>query len=282
MSVTDPHDESVQYRVIDVHQHMPPVAADDMGPPDAGDLEERVAIMDDWGIDWACLLAPGGWPPTVTSREVNDRLVTYRQMHPDRYVAAIGAVHVVGGKRELAELERIATDPYLDGAAWHHKLQGANIDHPSMNDALRICQDAQMPAFVHCWHDSGPPEYPWQLADLAERFPEVTFLVLDSMSSMVFTGSLIQVARRCPNVWFDTAMLSPSGKVLETIVNAIGDTRVLLGCNPMGARANFNYPTPIYDVIYAELSVDAKRRILADNALKLLRLESPLNATKPA
>jgi predicted TIM-barrel fold metal-dependent hydrolase len=110
----------------------------------------------------------------------------------------------------------------------------------------------------------------------------VTFLVLDSMSSMVFAGSLIQIARHCPNVWFDTAMLSASGKVLETIVNAIGETRVLLGCNPMGARANFNYPTPIYDVIYADLSVEAKRRILAGNAIELLKLDARLAPTDPA
>ncbi|MCP9487098.1 MAG: amidohydrolase family protein [Gaiellaceae bacterium MAG52_C11] len=275
MPVEVPGGNGATYRVFDVHQHMPPVRPDGDPEPTPEKLQSRISLMDDWGIDWACLQAPGGWPPTVTSRVVNETLVAYRSSHPDRYIAAIGTVHALGGRREIEELERIAEEPLLDGVAWHHKLQGTNIDHPAMLDALRICQEAGLPAFIHCWQDSGPPEFPWRLADLAEKFPAVTFLALDSMSSMVHTGWLVQIAKHHPNIWFDTAMLSTSGKVLESIVNQIGDDRVLLGCNPFGENANFNYPAPIYDVLYASLPSESKEKILSLNALRLLGIDMP-------
>jgi predicted TIM-barrel fold metal-dependent hydrolase len=280
MAVEDPGGSGITYRVFDVHQHMPPIRPDGDQDPSAEKLRGRIELMDEWGIDWACLQAPGGWPPTVTSTVVNDTLVAYRSHHPGRYLAAIGTVHVLGGRRELAELERIAEDPHLDGVAWHHKLQGANIDHPAMLDALQVCQTGGLPAFIHCWLDSGPPEFPWRLADLAERFPDVTFVALDSMSSMVHTGWLVQIAKQQPNIWFDTAMLSTSGKVLESVVNEIGDDRVLFGCNPFGAGPNFNYPAPIYDVTHAALPPESKEKILSRNALRLLGLDPP--AAEPA
>ena len=269
-------DPSVSYEVFDVHQHLGSAALFGIGeqsPDGAREMAARLSLMDRHGIDAACIMAPPVWPRSVSSVEVNDQVAAYRDLNRERFPVALGTANVWGGEPELRELDRLARDLRLDGVVWHHRFQGAFIDHAFMNEALQECERLRLPAFIHVVLESTQ-EAPWRLAELANRFPNVTFVALDALSSATHYGWIEHLARDLPNVLFDTAMVACVGRVVERLVDAVGAGRLLLGTDLYSAPANYVYPAPIHEVLYSDLSDDDRRLVLSGNVRRLFGLST--------
>ena len=83
-----------------------------------------------------------------------------------------------------------------------------------------------------------------------------------------YRSQAIQAARTCPNVYLETCSSYRSPGVIEELVQKAGAERVLFGSD-----------TPLMDprsqigkIITAAISDGAKRRILGENACRLLGL----------
>jgi predicted TIM-barrel fold metal-dependent hydrolase len=251
-----------EYRVIDVHQHVPA----DVRRFEV-DLVARLEFMDRFGIDQAILSPPVLASGTVSSAESNRRVVEYMALCPDRFPYGLGTIDLRAGEVEVDELQLIQ-DLGLSGVVWHHMFQGVFLDHPVMNDVLGHCGRLGLPAFVHVIVGSLL-ESPWRLARLCEMMPHVTFVALDGLSSPHHAAWMIDLAHHCPNLMLDTAVLTSYGNPVERFVEANGSERLLLGTDFECEPKPFSFPYPLYEIVHASLDATQRAQILGDNAHSL-------------
>jgi predicted TIM-barrel fold metal-dependent hydrolase len=251
------------FQVLDIHQHI---------PAEPGEFERdrsaRLAFMDRFGIDQACVSPPVLAPRTVSSAELNRRVSAYASARPDRFPVAFGTIDVRGGDAELALLENFS-ELRLRGVVWHHMFQGAFLDHAAMDPALEFCAGHRLVALIHVIVGSLA-ESPWRLARLCERHPTATFVALDGLSSPHQADWTIELAAHLPNLFADTGVLSSFGNAVEKFAERVGSDRLLLGTDFDTLPKSFSFPYPLYEVAYSSLDGPAKQNILAGNARRIL------------
>jgi predicted TIM-barrel fold metal-dependent hydrolase len=261
--VTVSADDGTRYSVLDVHQHI----SIEVGEFDR-DRPARLAFMDRFGIDQACLSPPNLAPRTISSHELNRRVSAYAKTAPERFPFALGTIDVRGGD---AELEELGSFPSLGlcGVVWHHMFQGAFLDHPLMTSALEYCEATRLPAFIHVITGSLL-ESPWRLGRLCERFPKVSFVAMDALSSPHQADWTIEMARHLPNLFADTAVLASFGNAVEKFAEAVGPERLLLGTDFETNPKAFSFPYALYEILHSSLPADAKQEVLGASARRLL------------
>src|SRR5262249_35676157 len=127
----------------------------------------------------------------------------------------------------LDELDRIHFELKLDGVMWHHRFQGAPINHPLMRPILRKMAEYRLVPLVHTFAD-GTLESPLRLQELATDFPQVTFIALDAFTGSEQCQVVFQVARLTPNILFDTTLMIWPGIALQ-FVRSLGAERLAYG-----------------------------------------------------
>ena len=196
-----------QYQVIDVHQHL-------SSGEDAALLQARLGILDRFGIDRAVLLPPSGafGGKAASAAEINAATADAVAAHPDRFLCGVAHVDLRDGAPECARaIDDAVTGLGLHGVAWHHRFQGAYLDHPSMPELLRQCARLGVPALIHVISGSGL-EAVWRLGSLVRACPETTICALDAFSSTEQAGEVTILASEHPNLICDLgAMISVSG-----------------------------------------------------------------------
>jgi uncharacterized protein len=272
VAITDPA-TGRRYDVLDIHHHIGSTSVMQAGPRRAGDAAteaaERMGFMDRFGIDRACVMPAARSEPRADGRTVNDVAAAYRDAQPHRFPFAFALADVWAGSAGLDELSRALTELSLDGVAWHHRLQGALLDHPAMDGALALCAAHGVPAILHVFpEDALAP--PWRLARLAERFSDVTFVVLDALGHAIHHGEILDLAARLPNTVFDTATMAISNEIFERWTGRLGDERLVLGTDLYINPRTYNFPAPLFEILHSSIPEASKARILAGNADRLL------------
>lgn len=268
----------VDFDVFDVHQHLGVVPGwedDGVRRPLDDEARGRAATMDAHGISQACVMPSSSYERrrgTEDLRAVNDAVAALRAAAPDRFPVALGTTDLWLGPDTLAEATRAVDELGLDGLAWHHRLQGAYVDDPRMEPVLDLLAARGKVAAVHVFADSTF-ESPWRLENLAEGHRDVTFVALDAFSGYDQACWMSRLARRHPNLWFDTAAMTTNANLLARFVADAGHDRLLLGTNHYGARQTDWFPAALHVVrASSELDDDAKRAILGGNARRLFGL----------
>jgi predicted TIM-barrel fold metal-dependent hydrolase len=265
--------------VFDVHQHLGEAAV--MGEASAEfvpstDYEERVAIMDRFGITQAALSPtsqyerPRGLADTVA---MNDRVADYRDTYRDRFPVAFGTVDPLQGvENGIKEIERIATTLSLQGIIWHHRMQGTWIADSRMYGFLEAVEEHGLVALIHVISESTL-EAPWGLEMLATRFPKVTFVALDPFTSPTQFQVMMMMAERVDNVYFDTAGIWLLGRFLEKWITTRGSERLIFGSDLITSPLSLNVPYVKNEIEDSSDLTDAdKDNILWRNAERIFRL----------
>lgn len=227
-------------------------------------LDERLRFMGRFGIRQATLLPPGNGDFGRSLHAFNDAIADATAESAE-FPVGFGTVDLWSGPRAVAEARRALGDLGLRGIAWHHRLQGAFIDHPLMDAILEVVAEFNGVAAIHAIAESSL-EAIWQAEILVERFPTVRFLILDGFSAPTQAKSLKQLALRHDNVWFDTGAMISVAHDLEGFVSEVGDSRLLFGSDLYMDPRTYNVPFPLLEIAMSDLSDDSKRRILGDNA----------------
>jgi predicted TIM-barrel fold metal-dependent hydrolase len=259
-------------RVFDIHAHFDPPSENfsDFGPPDeviAKDYSQRVKYLDRNGIEQSVLTTGFQYRRTegiASTRKVNDLVATYVAKHSDRFPVGIGTVQLSDGEASLQELERMAKDLKFKGVIWHHGYTGFNIDHEFMRPILRQARDMKLIPFIHC----RQPEHEsvWRLEILAEEFPDMTFVALDTFTTGEDREHAARILARRKNIVCDTGACVYNGeRTIETFVKRFGAERLLAGGDG-GATLNLQV------VRNAQLTPQEKQMVLSGNARKLLNL----------
>jgi uncharacterized protein len=261
----------VRYRVIDVHQHLGSVE-------DAGLMQARLDILDRFGIDRAVLLPPSGafGGKAVPAAELNASTAAAVAAHPGRFLCGVAHVDLSAGAGECVRvIDQAVSELGLRGVVWHHRFQGAYLDHPAMPQLLRYCAELGVPALVHVVSGSGL-EAAWRLGALLRACPETTICALDAFSSTEQGAEVTELAGRHPNLRCDLgAMISVAGWLIRRFVDRVGPDRLLLGTDLYMEPRTWYAPGPLYEIAHADIPASAKREILADNALALFGAARP-------
>ena len=127
-----------------------------------------------------------------------------------------------------------------------------------------------MPVLQHAWLKTTgnlPGEStPFDVADLARRHP-LARIIMAHLNGVGYRG--IEAVVDVPNVVVDTSGGDPESGLVEAAVHRLGARRVVYGSDaPIR-----HFGVTMNKVLGADIPDEAKRSILWDNALRVLKLD---------
>lgn len=197
---------------------------------------------------------------TVDNQEGNDLIATEVRRHTDRFYG-FACVNPWYGERGIAELRR-AIGEGLVGLKLHPSMQGYWANDPLVFPLVEAAVALRIPVYIH----SGTPVFslPLQIVDLAERYPEATF-IMGHMGGADFYVDVPSSAYRTSNVYYETSLTCHVGYVDE-IVKEAGHERVLFGSDSPTSQLEVE----LLKIRMAILTDEQRSDILGTNALRLL------------
>ncbi len=243
--------------VIDFHGHVGKF--DDLLAYD--DADTMLRAMDAVGIDKSCLFNifhPEG-------QRANDQTAAFVARHPDRFV---GFAYVSPLKPEciVPELERALDDLGLAAIKLYPPYAGIPFDQPEWDPIYQLAHERELAVILHTGRE--PASEPKYLLGAAPRFPGANFVAGHSGNSEPYRSQAIEAAQRYPNVYLETCSTFRTPGAIEELVEKGGADRILFGSD-----------TPLMDprpqlgkVLTADISAEAKRLALGENAKRLLKL----------
>ena len=246
-------------------------------PPEAM-AEELVADMDLAGVAVAGILGRV-LPPRQDEafvRAGNDCTIAAVRAYPERLFGLCYVNPALDPSWVGDELDRCLSQPEMRGIKQEIDV---NARDPRMETVMAKASQYGCPILFHSWSlnkwrfteaqkaqqaESSRPE---DIADLARRFPEVTF----QMAHLEGAGpSGIDAVAALPNVFIDTSGGLPFTGTVEYAVERIGADRIVFGSDWSGR----GYPTQLGRIYGAALAPEERDKILFHNAREFWRLGS--------
>ncbi len=216
------------------------------------ELEE---VMDDYGIGMTMVMAPTSQYPDNESigRAIagRTRLIGYAVVNP------------YGPGGGVPELERAVGEWGMRGLKLMPLRHGYEIDGDVALRVMACAERLELPVSIH----SGAQFcLPWQIADLARKFPSVP-VIMDHMGYRYYVDGAINVAMTTPNIYLETALVSMPGYV-RMAVDRVGADRVIYGSDyPTG------HPAAMLAIIKAaRLTPEQEALVLGLNLARLMKI----------
>ncbi len=167
------------------------------------------------------------------------------------------------GDDAVGELERAVTEWGFRAAKLMPTLHAIDLIGSLARPMMRKAQELGIPVMIH---SAGSPAHPLEIGVLAEAFPDVP-VIMDHMGYRNYLGAAIAAAKRAANLYLMTTAVMEPHCIWEA-VREIGAHRVVFGSNGPAVRPS----TQILVIKQAELAPEDERKVLGDNAARLLRL----------
>lgn len=263
--------------ILDVHHHLGSLTGGSLQEETSWqdrDYDNRVRIMDLNGVTHAAILAATGYIQADGIRDTmrsNDIVAAYRKRNPERFPVACGIVEPLHGARSLEELSRIKHELHLEGVVWHHRFQGVAVDHQLMRPLLKKVSELDLVPVIHTNAESNM-EAVWRLERLALEFPEINFVALDALTTNANSQLVLDVAKRTPNILFDTAHVR-GASYIRRFVESVGSHRLAFGSLFYSHPASYERSATLEEVRSAQISNDDMANILWLNAKRLFGLD---------
>lgn len=251
---------------IDVHTH--PILRDDQR--DRAGAAQLIRRAQARGIGHIVVLGDvlgfGPRPNASQLRLVNDETFWLMQRYPG-YVTGFCYVNPrLGASAVTREVERCVARGFRG-----IKLEIANnARDASMRPVMLAAEKHDLVVLQHAWSMTKIRQRsfhtdPEDVATLARRFPKVRI----NMAHLTGCGVRgVLAVKACPNVFVDTSGAAPEAGLVEYAVAQLGAERVLYGSDaPIR-----DFAVALARITGASLDARTRRKILHDNARKLLRL----------
>ena len=220
--------------------------------------EDRLlAAMDDALVDRAVAAAVDRCL-AARNREGNDLLLAAARRHPDRLVASCSANPWFGD--EAAQEVRRALAEGARMVVLHPLVQGFQANDELTWPILELAAEERVPVYVH----TGPPgtATPWQLVDLADRFPRVD-LIMGHCGATDFWNDVPSAAAAADNIYIESSLSRPF--VFTNHLKAVGLARGI-----MGSAVPLNDLAFEWEQMRAALPEESRSAVLGGNLLGLL------------
>lgn len=251
-------------------------------------------------------LPPGAEMKVI--RLINDEVAGLAQRYPDRVIGT-AAASPFGGRESIQALEHAITELRLKGVSIQTSYGGRYLDSPDLAEFYEAVGELDVPIFVHpsltpvgweSMRDYLLPAvigYPFEttlcmarviFSGLLDRHPNLKFVFTHSGGALpylhgrleafcqAFQGEFGQLEDR-PTAYLHRVYVDSncfSAAALRCAIEVVGPDNVLFGSD---------YPfMPYHDALTSlrvidqlELSEETRRKILSENAKRLLRLDQP-------
>lgn len=201
--------------IIDSHCHI------GAGVRKSVTADELLRAMDDAGVERAVVCSVDQFI-AVRNREGNDDVLRAVQSQPER-VKGLAAVNPWFGRDGVDELKR-SLDAGMCGLKLNSHLQGFVLSDPIVHPLVEVCREYRAPLYAH----TGTPitAEPFQLAELARTFPDVT-MVMGHMGYTDFWYDAVPAALQSDNVYLETSLIDIMN--IQTAIEKLGARRLLFG-----------------------------------------------------
>lgn len=184
------------------------------------DVDALLADLDGSGIERCAVAAPDQFV-TVDNEEGNREIARIVKRHAGRLVG-LASANPWYGSRAAAELRR-AFDEGLAGLYLNPGRQGFQLTESLVDPLIEVCEHEGRAVYS----STGTPGYamPFQLAELARRFPTVRFVMGHSAWTDFSGYDVVPAAEQAPNLLVDTSCTI--GAVVAGTLAALGPERLV-------------------------------------------------------
>ena len=241
--------------VIDFHGHPGRWGLAESSP------ENLLHSMDAIGVDYSVLFSV--WHPEGTRG--NDHTASVVATHPDRFLG-FAYVSPLMPDAMVPELTRAFDELHLKGIKLYPPFTGINLNEPPWFPIYQFADDRGLAVIWHTGIEA--PAQPKYVADVAPRFPNAIFVCGHSGNCPPMRAMAIDAARNNGNVYLETCSTFRTPGAIEELVNGAGADRVLYGSDvPL-----MDHRPQVGKIITADISDEAKRLVLGENARRILNL----------
>lgn len=242
-------------KVVDFHGHV--------GRMDRAGMRDDPALMlhamDMAGIDVACLFHIFH-PDGTTGNDLTARFIA---QHPDRFVG-FAYVSPLMPERMVPELTRAIDELNFVAIKLYPPYTPWTFDQLQWFPIYEFANERGLTIIFHTGIELQ--SHPKFLAAIAPRFPKANFVAGHSGNVAEPRTQAIAAAQANANIYLETCSTYRTPGVIEQLVAEAGADRVLFGSDMplMDPRPQLG------KIITADISDEAKRKILGDNARRLL------------
>ena len=229
-------------------------------------MEEAYAAilpqLDRFGIERFCPLLRLDAPAAAAEA------VACLERHRDRLLG-IATVHATDVPAALAELDRwIGAGPMV-GIYLPSSAQNVPCTHRNYDPIMRRAHELGAVILQHTWFktggkDSSGESTPAELAELARRHPDITFVCVHAGGEW---EKGLRAVRDCGNIVVETSGFDPTAGFIEMAVRELGAGRIIYG----GHAPSRSFGTELSKVLGADIADSDRFLILGENFRRLLR-----------
>lgn len=239
-------------KIIDAHCHI------GEGYAYSQSVDALLREMDRRQVE-AAVIVPADKFIAVYNREGNDLVLEAARKHPDRFIPFATANPWYGDKA-LDEMDR-AFGSGAAGLKLHPPIQGFQITDAIVFDVVEFAVDSDHPVYIHT--GTAVSSSPFQLTELAMRYPEGTF-IMGHAAYADYWNDVAASVKAVPNVYIETSQHLPV--FIRDLVKDIGADRIIYGSDSPKADMGIEIEKLTR---YIE-SADDLERIFNKNMSKLL------------
>ena len=234
----------------------------------AGELAGMIRAMDLAGVDQACLF-------NIFFGEAsrcNDAVAEAVAQYPDRF---LGFAFVTPHYPEemVPELTRAFDQLGMKGLKIYPPYFPKPVTDAVWAPAFEFCQDRGIPVISHSW---GGDEHcgPLLFAKLGQRYPHIHWVLGHAGGGPEGWPEALEAARQVPNLSLEICGSARNPGSIELLVEGAGEDRVLFGSdNPL-----MDPCIQLGRVVTSRISETAKRKVLGENAARILNGARPETA----
>lgn len=241
------------YQIIDVHAHL----GDWHHYAMEEDVDALIRMMDLVGIERVCLNHLFGGDPVYSNGCVH----TAMSRHPDR-VVGFATLNLHYPEETDAELRRCFDELGMKGIKVYPPHHGS-VDRPVYDPVFAFARERRAPVLCHTFPGELAP-----LGTVAEKFPEVAFILGHAGGTEDGFDRAIELAKQQPNIYLEICHSRRIFGLIERFVREVGSDRILFG-------SDYSLLDPriaLGRVMYADITPEERANILGRNARRLLKL----------
>lgn len=220
-------------------------------------------MMEHSGITHAVVAPPPEYV-AVYNQEGNRQILKLVSRHPVK-LSGLAVANPWYGKKAALLLKNYLKEG-LAGVYFHPGRQGFHLTDLLLNPLMEVCAELKKPVYCH----TGIPvcAMPFQLAELARRFPAITFIMGHAGWSDFSGYDVIPAAKQAPNVVIESSCTT--GSLIHRMVESLGHERVIFGSGYPQSMPKLE----IDKILRINLSEDVQQKIFSVNARNIWKIKA--------
>ena len=248
--------------IIDAHTHIGPKYRRAWHQhPDYVSVASQVETYDRLGIN-CCVTAPHQLCDAM-SVLTNETAAKAAEDFPGRVYGYIYVALFEGMDVARQNIEKYSKNPAFVGVKLLGGYQG-QYDHPIYQYAADFANEVSCPVLCHTFSNVPPIR---QTAQLAENRPNLKLLIAHQGGGHPEqTEEAAKYVREMPNVYMELCGSLYNTLSFADILKLVGEDKMIFGTDAIDLDPRFDFGR----VAFADISETAKKKIFAENYLKLL------------